>query len=106
MEEEVFGFFGGFYKRKLAMTTYRHAIFLITFVAFLAAFLPFIPGCGDEGNSPPDGTRADLLAGFRAVESEGKDEATGLWKEIVHEKSGIVLRLVPAGEFDMGSPSG
>jgi len=31
------------------MTTYRHAIFLITIVALLAAFFTFIPGCvGDE----------------------------------------------------------
>ena len=44
--------------------------------------------------------------GFRPVENEGRDEATGLWKEIMHEKSGIVLRLVPAGEFDMGSNTG
>jgi len=45
-----------------------------------------------------------LGEGFESVESEGRDEATGLWKEIVHKKSGIRLRLIPAGEFDMGSP--
>ncbi|MFH1550752.1 MAG: formylglycine-generating enzyme family protein [Planctomycetota bacterium] len=73
------------------MTAYRHVIFLITVLAFLAAFLTFVSGC--------------VGAGYKAVESEGRDEATGLWKEIVHEKSGIVLRLVPAGEFYMGSPS-
>jgi len=73
------------------MSTYRHIIFRITIVAFLAAFLTFIPGC--------------VGPGYKAVESEGRDEATGLWKEIVHVESGIVLCLVPAGEFDMGSPS-
>jgi len=41
---------------------------------------------------------------FKAIESEGRDEATGLWREIEHVKSGIRLRLIPAGEFDMGSP--
>jgi len=36
------------------MTTYRHVIFLITIVAFLAAFLTFIPGClMDEDDSRP-----------------------------------------------------
>ena len=74
------------------MTTYRHIIFRITIVAFLAAFLTFISGC--------------VKPGYGAVKSEGRDKATRLWKEIVHKKSGIVLRLVPAGEFDMGSPSG
>jgi formylglycine-generating enzyme required for sulfatase activity len=44
----------------------------------------------------------DVPAGFKAVEAEGRDE-TGLWKEVEHVKSGIRLRLIPAGEFDMGS---
>ncbi|MFH1550753.1 MAG: formylglycine-generating enzyme family protein [Planctomycetota bacterium] len=44
-----------------------------------------------------------MSSDYRAVKSEGRDGATGLWKEIVHKKSGIVLRLVHAGEFDMGS---
>jgi len=36
------------------MTTYRHIIFRITIVAFLAAFLTFIPGCLlDEDDSRP-----------------------------------------------------
>ena len=88
------------------MNAYRHIIFRITIVAFLAVFLTFIPGClldedDKDGVSVEDA--GNLAPGYRAVESEGRDEATGLWKEIVHEKSGIVLRLVPAGEFDMGS---
>ena len=41
------------------MITYRHIIFRITIVAFLAAFLTFIPGCGDEGNSPSAESRGD-----------------------------------------------
>ena len=42
--------------------------------------------------------------GFKPIESEGRDAETKLWKEIEHVKSGIRLRLIPAGEFDMGSP--
>ncbi len=30
------------------MSTYRHIIFRITIVAFLAAFLTFVPGCGGD----------------------------------------------------------
>ncbi|MFH1549085.1 MAG: formylglycine-generating enzyme family protein [Planctomycetota bacterium] len=92
------------------MTAHNHIIFRITIVAFLAAFLPFIPGCLlDEDDSRGvliirGRDKGRLHPGYRAAESEGRDSKTKLWKEIVHEKSGIVLRLVPAGEFDMGSP--
>jgi len=86
------------------MTAYRHIIFRITIVAFLAAFLTFIPGCGgDDTSIGCFGDEDEGASGYRALKSEGHDEATHLWKEIVHEKSGIVLRLVPAGEFSMGS---
>ena len=95
------------------MTTYRHVIFLITVLAFLAVFLPFIPGCGGvpvkselqivysqrETSNPnwrPPST-------YTVQTSEGWDKETGCAVEIKHEKSGILLRFVPAGEFDMGS---
>jgi formylglycine-generating enzyme required for sulfatase activity/predicted Ser/Thr protein kinase/type II secretory pathway pseudopilin PulG len=56
-------------------------------------------------SEPAPGTKLpDAPAGFKAVESEGRDKDTGLWKEIEHIKSGIRLRLIPTGEFDMGSP--
>jgi formylglycine-generating enzyme required for sulfatase activity len=67
-----------------------------------------LAGCvsGKSPSPPPQNTDANngasVLVGFKAVESEGRDEATGLWKEIEHIKTGIRLRLVPAGEFDMG----
>jgi len=54
-----------------------------------------------EDQKPPDAT--GLSDAFAPFTSEGRDEATGLWKEIIHKKSGIHLRLIPAGEFDMGS---
>jgi formylglycine-generating enzyme required for sulfatase activity len=63
---------------------------------------------GDSGNGSGNkqGPSQPLTAfkGFKAIESEGRDEKTGLWKEIEHIKTGIRLRLIPAGEFDMGSP--
>jgi len=55
-----------------------------------------------EDQNPPDES-SGLSDAFAPFKSEGLDEATGLWKEIVHKKSGIRLRLIPAGEFDMGS---
>ncbi|MFH1551193.1 MAG: SUMF1/EgtB/PvdO family nonheme iron enzyme [Planctomycetota bacterium] len=54
----------------------------------------------------PDAQPVEIPALYEPVTTAGKDEATGLWKEIVHAKSGITLHLLPAGEFDMGSPSG
>jgi formylglycine-generating enzyme required for sulfatase activity len=79
-------------------------------LVLLVLFLSF--GCGKKtenpttGNTnPPSATAGWTLGeGFESVKSEGRDEATGLWKEIIHKKSGIHLRLIPAGEFDMGSP--
>jgi len=84
------------------MSTYRHIIFLITIVAPFLLFnidsvAPCLPSkiAGD----------VDLLSSdHRGVKSEGRDGATGQWKEMVHKESGIVLRLVHAGEFDMGLP--
>jgi len=86
------------------MTTYRHIIFLIVIVvAFLSLNIDSVAPCLP---SRIDGDENLLSSAYRAVESEGRDEINGLWKEIVHKESGIVLRLVPAGEFDMGSNSG
>jgi formylglycine-generating enzyme required for sulfatase activity len=60
--------------------------------------------CKDNPPQPPDAAAPALNDSFAPVEPEGRDQATGLWKEIVHKKSGVRLRLIPAGEFDMGSP--
>lgn len=95
------------------MTTYRHIVFLITIVAFLAAFLSFVPGCArvpvksglqivylQRETSNPDWRPPAV---YTVQTSEGWDEETGCAVEIKHKESGILLRLVPAGEFDMGS---
>lgn len=50
-------------------------------------------------------TMADLLAasGLRAAEGADADPLTGWPKRVVHEKTGAVLVLIPAGEFVVGT---
>ena len=42
---------------------------------------------------------AEVPPGYKAVEKAGKDADTGLWKEIMHEKTGVVMVLMPAGKY-------
>ena len=42
---------------------------------------------------------AEVPPGYKAVEKAGRDADTGLWKEIVHEKTGVVMILVPGGKY-------
>lgn len=60
------------------------------------------PAPTPELTPAPEAKLPDAPEGFKAVEAEGRDKDTGLWKEIEHVKSGIRLRLIPAGEFYMG----
>jgi sulfatase modifying factor 1 len=57
---------------------------------------------GDEARAP--GLEGPSLSGCVPAEGARTDAATGLPTRIVHEASGIVLVLIPAGEFRMGSP--
>jgi len=41
----------------------------------------------------------ELPQGYSPYETAGKDTNTGLWKEITHEKTGVVMVLVPAGKY-------
>jgi formylglycine-generating enzyme required for sulfatase activity len=83
----------------------KHVCFYLALIILLLSF-----GCkkkeesSSASNPGPSAADVDstLGAGYKVVESEGRDDATGLWKEIVHKKSGIHLRLIPAGEFEMG----
>ena len=85
---------------------------MIKSIVFLGFLVAISFGCGgnppqSEQANPPQAANvhaAPLSESFEPVEAERRDEATGLWKEIVHKKTGIHLRLIPAGEFDMGSP--
>lgn len=45
-----------------------------------------------------------LPDGYSKAQGAATDAATGLPKRIIHKASGIVLVLIPAGEFVMGSP--
>lgn len=45
-----------------------------------------------------------LPDGYVAAPGSATDAATGLPKRVIHKLSGVVLVLIPAGEFVMGSP--
>jgi formylglycine-generating enzyme required for sulfatase activity len=66
----------------------------------LAASCVRVPG--DKVQAP--GLEGPSLSGCVPAERARTDAATGLPTRIVHEASGIVLVLIPAGEFRMGSP--
>lgn len=82
---------------------------MIRTAAIVSILCIMLVGCNGKPQPPAREqdtakTPTEASADFKGVESEGRDEATGLWREIEHVKSGVRLRLIPAGEFDMGSP--
>jgi formylglycine-generating enzyme required for sulfatase activity len=63
--------------------------------------------CGGSALQPQALFRPELLsqAGLRTAAGSLVDARTGWPQRVVHEKSGAVLVLIPAGEFLMGSPA-
>ena len=51
---------------------------------------------------------ADALqrAGLAPAAGSATDAATGYPQRVVHQQTGAVFTLLPAGEFAMGSPAG
>ncbi len=49
---------------------------------------------------------AQVPDGFRVETRDGYDPTDNLPRTIVHEKTGYRLKLIPAGEFRLGSPEG
>lgn len=61
--------------------------------------------CAVHAPSSASGGRA-LSPALEPTEDSARDAQTGLPNRVMHVASGVVLRLVPAGEFDMGEPDG
>ncbi len=87
----------------------------IGIVGLLAALIMSVGGCRSTQSPEPTAgepmetaTARDLSvpAGFRAVPGTVAEPyaSTGYAKEIVHEKTGIAMVFIPAGEFMMGAP--
>jgi len=81
-----------------------------------------LAGCGREpaavapatpANEPavvapasPGAVAALQRAGMAPAPGSATDAATGYPQRVVHQATGAVLQLIPAGEFTMGSPAG
>jgi formylglycine-generating enzyme required for sulfatase activity len=61
--------------------------------------------CGARAGQAADAGGARRVRFLRAA-GASTDAATGLPTRVVHRASGVVLVLIPAGEFLMGSPAG
>ena len=73
-------------------------------IALLGLAMLSAPSIGSSF-SQPEGTFPDALKEpFVRAQGATTDKKTGLPTRIVHKASGIVLVLIPAGEFLMGSP--
>ena len=80
----------------------------ITWVACVFAWVVFL--AVGSGKAFADGDAATPLrvpSGFRAAPGTGAEPYThtGWAKEVIHDKTGLAMTFVPAGEFRMGSPS-
>ena len=80
---------------------------MITRILFSAVLVTLLGSCSlatSEARAAdgPGEPRAVLPDGFKPTDDATTDPITGLPTRVLHEASGIALRLVPAGEFHMG----
>jgi sulfatase modifying factor 1 len=71
------------------------------YLASVLVVVMLLPAALVDG-APPDSV--PRYASLVPVEGSKRDAASGLPTRVFHEASGIVLVLIPAGEFEMGSP--
>ncbi len=81
---------------------YGALVFIKRPAVILLAVLTLTIGLGAAQIAPESPRR--LPDGYGKARGAVTDAATGLPKRIIHKASGIVLALIPAGEFAMGSP--
>jgi formylglycine-generating enzyme required for sulfatase activity len=74
----------------------------------LALIVLFIAlACAQKSDAgKPQSRKVASMPGFFPADGAVTDQTTGLPTRIVHKASGIVLVLIPSGEFLMGSPIG
>lgn len=77
---------------------------VVSILLLLAASLAAPAQSGRESSKPATALDGLRRRGFVPVDGAGTDEGTKLPTRILHRASGIVLVLVRAGEFQMGSP--
>ena len=104
------------------MTMPRTTLHLGSMSLMVLAYAALAAGCAHQGASAPAAPAAvaspvaavnpaavaDALAraGLAPAPGAATDAATGYPKQVVHATTGAVLELIPAGEFQMGSPAG
>ncbi|HST19586.1 MAG TPA: SUMF1/EgtB/PvdO family nonheme iron enzyme [Blastocatellia bacterium] len=77
---------------------------MIRILSIIITLAVSLPGFA-QVSTKPNSDRPQLM-NFAPAEGASRDAATGLPTRIVHKASGIVFVLIPAGEFQMGSPTG
>ena len=79
------------------------ALIMIRIVSVIIALAASLSGFTQVGTKPK--TDRPQLMNFAPADDASRDDATGLPTRIVHKASGVVFVLIPAGEFQMGSPA-